>query len=189
MYILLRPSGWQKGWEPAPASRFDTGPCLRCFGIVSASRPVHVLQGVFTLKIILGQASAFLLSARRQGRLFRLPTGVRRHIGNTGVNAIAEQTGMARELEALLAVNDAVNWSAVSTLPPFREPQAGALPLPRYSLLIRRATLGEDHLRGLASTEAVADLGVPVFLPDPLQVVVPWFFNPTPMGTGRRYSE
>lgn len=150
-----------------------------------ASRPVHALQGVFTLKVILGQALYFFLSARRQGWLFHLPSGVRPHIGDIGVDAIAERTGLARELEALLAVNDAVNWSAVSTLPPFREPQAGALPLPRYSLLIRRATLGGDHYRELASTEAVADLGVPVFLPDPLQVVVPWFGNPTPMGTGR----
>lgn len=87
-----------------------------------AARPVHPRQGVFTLVVTLGQDSSFPLSARRQGRLFHIPTGVRRHIGELGVDAIDAKTGMARELEPLLAVQDAVNWAGVLALPPFRDP-------------------------------------------------------------------
>lgn len=43
VYTLLRPSGWQDEWEPAPAIQFDTGPCLRYFGSVLASRPAQMM--------------------------------------------------------------------------------------------------------------------------------------------------
>lgn len=132
VYTPVRPPLWQEGWEPAPAFRFDTGSCLRYFGSVLASRPVHPLQGTFTLEVTLGQAFSFLLSVRRQGRLFHLPTGVRRHIAQLGVDLIAAKTGLAWEFEALLAVHDAVNWAGVLALPPYRDPQAGATPLPRH---------------------------------------------------------
>ncbi|GAB0497121.1 hypothetical protein MMPV_008444 [Pyropia vietnamensis] len=51
--------------------------------------------------------SAFLLSARRQGRLFHLPDGVRRHVTELGIEAVTEQSGLRTELEGLLAVHDA----------------------------------------------------------------------------------
>lgn len=108
--------------------RFDTGPCLRHFGSVLAARPVHALQGVSTLEVTLGQASSFSLSARRQGLLLHLSAGVFRHIRELGADVIAERTGLARQLGALPAVHDAMKWAAVSTLPPFREPEARALP-------------------------------------------------------------
>lgn len=92
-------------------------------------------------------------------------------------------------MEALLAGNDSVNWSDVSTLPPSREPQAGTFPLPPHSPRIRRATSGEDRYGGWASTEAAADLGIPVVLPEALQVVAPWFISPTPTGAGRHGPE
>lgn len=98
---------------------------------------------------------------------------------------------MSLELESLLAAHDDVNWSAVSTLPPFHEPQAEAVLMPRHSLRIRRASSGESNYRGWASTEVVADLGIPTVLPDPLQVLAPWFSNPTTIGAraSRRYRE
>ena len=189
VYTPVRPPLWQEGWEPAPAFRFDTGSCLRYFGSVLASRPVHPLQGTFTLEVTLGQASSFLLSVRRQGRLFHLPTGVRRHIAQLGVDLIAAKTGLAREFEALLAVHDAVNWAGVLALPPYRDPQAGASPLPRHSVRIRRTQPGEPNCHGWASTEAVADLGIPMVIHDPLQVLAPWFGNPIPAAVGRRPRE
>lgn len=96
VYTLVRPPGWQDGREPAPASRSDTSPCLLYFGKVLAARPLHVLQGVFALEVTLEQVSSFLLSARRQDRLFHLPRGVLRHIGKLGAHAIAGRTGLAR---------------------------------------------------------------------------------------------
>lgn len=90
-----------------------------------------------------------------------------------------------------MALHDAVSWSVITTLPPFREPQAGALPMPRHSLRIRRVNSGEDGYRGWASTEVVAHLGIPMVLPDTLQVLAPSFGNPTPTGARapRRYHE
>lgn len=189
VYTLVRPPGWQEAWEPAPAFRLDTGPCLRYFGSVLAGRPVQALQGVFTLGVTLGQVSAFLLSARRRGWLFYLPKCVRRHIRELGIEAIAERTGLSRELEALLAVHDAVKWSAVLTLPPFQVPQAGVLPMPRHSLRVHRASRCEYDYRGWTSTEVVADLGIPVVLPDTLQVSAPWFGAPHSSGATRRHRE
>lgn len=81
-YTMLLQSRWQEGWEPAPVFRLDTGPCLRYFSSVLA---------------------------RWQARLFHTPTGVRRRIGEIGVDAIAARTGLAGELESLLAVHGAVN--------------------------------------------------------------------------------
>lgn len=88
-----------------------------------------------------------------------------------------------------MAVHDAVNWSAVATLPPFQDANPGALPLPRHSLRIRRATSVEDGYQGWAFTESVPDLGISVVLPDPLQVVYSWFGNQSPMGPGRRHRD
>ncbi|GAB0497613.1 hypothetical protein MMPV_008948 [Pyropia vietnamensis] len=110
-FTLLRPEGWQAGWETAPTFRFDTGPCLRHYGSVLSRYPLHAFQGIFTLEVTLGQVSAFLLSARRQGRLFHLPDGVRRHVTELGIEAVTEQSGLRTELEGLLAVHDAVNRS------------------------------------------------------------------------------
>ncbi|GAB0490115.1 hypothetical protein MMPV_001347 [Pyropia vietnamensis] len=42
-FTLLRPEGWQAGWETAPTFRFDTGPCLRYYG--SVPRPSQVAGG------------------------------------------------------------------------------------------------------------------------------------------------
>lgn len=132
VHTLLRPPGWQEGWEPAPGFLFDTCPCLLYFGSVLVGCPVHVLQGFFTLDVTLGQVSAFLLFACRQGRLFRLPTGVRRHVRELGVEAVAERTGLSRELGSLLDLHDAVNWSTVFTLSSSRVPQAEVPPMPRH---------------------------------------------------------
>lgn len=189
MGTLLRPPRWQERLEPAPAFHFDIHPLLRYFGSVLAARPVQAVQGVFTLEVFFEQKYFFPLSVRQQHRPLHLPIGVRRLFGEIGVHTIAERTGLARELEALLAVNDSVTWSAVSNLPLCPDPQAGALPLPCHSLRIRRAALSEDNYCGLASTESVADLGIPRVLPQPLQVVAPWFSYPTPTGTVRSYRE
>lgn len=133
--------------------------------------------------------SAFLLSVRRQGRLFHLPDGVRRHVRELGPESVAERTGLGPELTSLLAVHDAVNWVAVGGLPPHHAPQAGVLPMPRHSLQVRRATPGEDAYLGWASTEYVADLGIPVVVPDPSQVLIPWFGSGAPLGSQRRGRE
>lgn len=120
-----------------------------------AARHVHALQGVFTLEVTLGQASSFLLSARRQGLLLHLSTGVLRHIREPGVDAIAERTCLARQLGALLAVHDAMKWAAVSTLPPFREAEARVLPchVAPYGLAelprVRTTTVGGRRPRPL----------------------------------------
>lgn len=52
--------------------------------------------------------SAFLLSVRRQGRLFHLPDGVRRHVRELSTEAVADRTGLRRELASLLALHDSV---------------------------------------------------------------------------------
>ncbi|GAB0497131.1 hypothetical protein MMPV_008454 [Pyropia vietnamensis] len=93
-FTLLRPEGWQAGWETAPTFRFDTRPCLWNNGSVLSRYPLHAFQGSFTLEVTLGQVSAFLLSARRQGRLFHLPDGVRRHVTELGIEAVTEQSGL-----------------------------------------------------------------------------------------------
>ncbi|GAB0498108.1 hypothetical protein MMPV_009449 [Pyropia vietnamensis] len=184
-FTLLRPEGWQAGWETAPTFRFDTGPCLRYYGSVLSRYPLHAFQDIFTLEVTLGQASAFLLSARRQGRLFHLPDGVRRHVTELGIEAVTEQSGLRTELEGLLAVQDAVNWVAVATLPPYQPAQGGHPPMPRHSLRIRRVSVGEDNCHGWASTESVAGLGLPVVPGDPTQAFTPWFAPVGPTG-GRR---
>ncbi|GAB0497905.1 hypothetical protein MMPV_009242 [Pyropia vietnamensis] len=185
-FTLLRPEGWQAGWETAPTFRFDTGPCLRYYGSVLSRYPLHAFQGIFTLEVTLGQVSAFLLSARRQGRLFHLPDGVRRHVTELGIEAVTEQSGLRTELEGLLAVHDAVNWVAVATLPPYQPAQGGHPPMPRHSLRIRRVSVGEDNCHGWASTESVAGLGIPVVPGDPAQAFTPWFAPVGPTG-GRRH--
>lgn len=189
VHTQLRPPGCQKGWEPARTFRFDTGLCLRYFGNLLAEYPVHTIQGVLSLEVTLGQESTFLLSLRRQGRLFHLASGVRRHIDELGIECLADRTGLTQELATLVAFHDAVRWVAVGSLLAFRPPQAGVPQLPRHSLRVRRTTPGEDTYKGWASTEYVGDLGVPIVMPDPYQVLSPWFGSAAPMGSQRRVRE
>ncbi|GAB0495570.1 hypothetical protein MMPV_006872 [Pyropia vietnamensis] len=153
--------------------------------ITSALQTGNGLAPPFTLLRPEG-VSAFLLSARRQGRLFHLPDGVRRHVTELGIEAVTEQSGLRTELEGLLAVHDAVNWVAVATLPPYQPAQGGHPPMPRHSLRIRRVSVGEDNCHGWASTESVAGLGIPVVPGDPAQAFTPWFAPVGPTG-GRRH--
>lgn len=137
----------------------------------------------------LGQISAFLLAARRQGSLFSLPLGVRRHVHRLGIEAVAAGTGLAQELAALLAVHDTMKWASVLNLPPYRPPQAGTSPHPRRSLRVRRTAADEESCHGWASTESVADLGIPIVAPDPYQEQA-LYISPAPtLGSQRRPRE
>lgn len=61
--------------------------------------------------------------------------------------------------------------------------------MPQHSLRVRRAGPGEDHYRGWASTKAAADLGIPVVLPDPGQVLSPWFGAVPTLGAQRWFRD
>lgn len=61
--------------------------------------------------------------------------------------------------------------------------------MPRHSLQVRQATPGDDSYHGWASTEFVADLGVPVVVPDLNQVLSPWLGSGASLCSQRRGRE